>query len=190
MERCVLYFPEFGEHNTEAVIDCVGQRLDGGDVSTVVVATSTGKTALRFAESLAKRQGLRLIAVGNPPGSQYGRMGPDERQKLIDQGIIVVDYVPYASTAFTNEARGNVYGATDLLVVVSDVWRMIGGMATNAGVLQAGERVITVGGTSAGADTAIVMKTAYSLDIFAQDSAKRPEMIEFLCMPLTKKWWW
>ena len=200
-ERRVVYFPNFGEQNTADVISCVGERLSEGDVSTVVVATTTGRTAMAFADGLGSRPGLRLIAVGNPPGTDYGRITPEYRQQLTARGVAIVDYVPYASTAFTAEARGNVYGATDLLVVVADVWRMIGGnglkvamevglMATNAGVLQAGERVIAVGGRGTGADTAIVMKTAYSLNVFAQDPAKRPEMIELLCMPLTKKWWW
>ncbi len=201
MERRVSYFSEFGEQNTDAVIHCVARRLDEGDLSTVVVATSTGRTAARFADALGRRQGLRLIAVGNPPGTSYERITAEYRQQLTAQGVIIVDYVPYASTAFTGEAHKNMYNATDLLVVVADVWRMIGGqglkvamevglMATNAGVLQGGERAICVGGTAAGADTAIVMKTAYSLDIFSEDPSKRPEMIELLCMPLTKKWWW
>jgi hypothetical protein len=84
--------------------------------------------------------------------------------------------------------------------VVADVWRMTGGqglkvamevglMATNVGVLQRGERIISVGGTATGADTAVVMKTALSLDIFCDDPALRPDLFEFLCTPLPKKWW-
>ena len=67
MERQVLYFPDYGEENTEGVIACVDRRLEDGDISTVVVATSTGRTAAMLAEALSRR-GLRLIAVGNPPG--------------------------------------------------------------------------------------------------------------------------
>jgi uncharacterized protein len=200
MERHVLYFPEYGEQNSGAVIDCVGRRLDEGDISTLVVATSTGKTALDFAATLGKRLGLRLIAVGNPPGSTYERITPDNRQKLALAGATVVDYAPYGCASLTGDAHKNVYGALDLLAVVADVWRMMGGqglkvamevglMATNVGVLQRAERIIGVGGTASGADTAIVMKTALSLDIFSEDPALRPELIELLCTPLPKKWW-
>lgn len=200
MEGRVVYFPEYGEQNTDAVIECVVGRLARGDISTVVVATSTGRTALRFAERLASRPGLRLIAVANAPGSPYGQMQPELKQALVQRGVIVVDYAPYASAVYSNDGKPSVMGAPDLFVLVADIWRAVGGqgfkvamevpiMATNVGVLSPGERVIGVGGTATGADTAIVMKTAFSTDLFAQDGAKRPEMLELLCMPSVKKWW-
>jgi hypothetical protein len=198
MERRVVYFPDYGEQNTPAVIACVDRRLAEGDVSTVVVATSTGKTALAFSAGLAGYKDLRLIAVANAPGSEYGTITPENRQKLIAQGVVVIDYAPYASAALP--AKGNPYGALDLFSLVADLWRMTGGqgfkvamevglMATNVGVLQPGEKVITVGGTGAGADTAVVMKTAYAPDLFSPDPTRRPETVEFLCTPLSKKWW-
>jgi hypothetical protein len=200
MERRVEYFADYGEQNTAAVIDCVGRRLDEGDVATVVIATSSGKTALLFADALAKRPGLRLIAVGNPPGSSYEPMTPENRLKLSTKGVIVIDYAPYGCAALQGDAHRNMYGALDLLVVVADVWRMMGGqglkvamevglMATNVGVLKPGEKVITVGGTASGADTAIVMKTALSLDILSAEPERRPDLLEFICTPVAKKWW-
>jgi len=200
MERRVLYFPDYGEQNTTAVIECVAHRLREGDLSTVVVATSTGKTALAFAEALMNQPIVRLVAVGNPPGSRYERITPDNRQKLAAMGVTIVDYAPYGLASIQGDAHENMYRALDLLVVVADIWRMTGGqglkvamevglMAANVGVVPAGERIIAVGGTASGADTAIVMKTAYSLDIFSSDPARRPDLLEFLCTPLVKKWW-
>jgi hypothetical protein len=89
----------------------------------------------------------------------------------------------------------------ELRVLFFDAFRIVGGnglkvaievglMATDGGVVQPGERLIAVGGTSEGADTAIVMKAAFSQDIMAKDPAKRPEVYEILAMPTTKKWWW
>lgn len=200
MDRLVSYFPEFGEQNTGAVIACIARRLQDGDLSTVVVATSSGRTALQFAEALAGRPGLRLIAVGNGPGSPYERLAPAARRQLVQQGVEVLDNMPNASSAFTGDGHPNLYGAVDLLVVAYDTMRKLGGqglkvamevgvMACNAGLVQPGERVIAVGGTSTGADVAIVMKAAFGADMFADEPDKRPEMIELLCMPLTKKYW-
>jgi uncharacterized protein len=200
VERRVVYFDTYGEENTASVIECVRRRLEEGGVTTVIVATSTGKTALAFAESLADTPGLKLLAVGNPPGSTYERITPENRRRLVDRGVTIVDYAPYGLASLQGDAHRNVYGALDLLVVVADVWRMtagqgfkvameIGLMATNVGALPAGATVIAVGGTASGADTAIVMKTSYSTDIFSDDTARRPELIEFLCTPLPKKWW-
>jgi hypothetical protein len=200
MERRVIYFPDYGEQNTPAVIDAVRRHLDEGDLSTIVVATSTGKTAVAFAEALGRRPGVRLIAVGNPPSSNFERISAENRQKLTAQGATIVDFAPYGLSALNSDDHKNIYGALDLLVVVADVWRLTGGqglkvamevglMATNVGVLKTGEKVITVGGTAAGADTAVVMKTAYSLDLFCDDPDRRPELVEMLCTPLAKKWW-
>jgi uncharacterized protein len=199
-ERRVIYFDTHGEQNTGDVIECVRRRIEAADVTTVIVATSTGKTALAFAESLAGTPGLRLLAVGNPPGSTYERITPENRRKLADLGVMIVDYAPYGLASLQGDAHRNLYGALDLLVVVADIWRMMGGqgfkvamevglMATNVGVLPTGSTVIAVGGTASGADTAVVMRTAYSTDVFSDDTARRPELLEFICTPLPKKWW-
>ncbi len=200
MERPVCYFSDYGEQNTDAVINCVRRRLHEGDLSTALVATSTGKTAVAFARALRTQPGLRLIAVGNPPGSTYERISADNRRILSDLGVTIIDYAPYGCTSLQGDAHKNMYGALDLLVVVADVWRMMGGqglkvameiglMATNVGVLAPGEKVVAVGGTAAGADTAIVMKTALSLDIFSAEPDRRPDLLEFICTPIPKKWW-
>lgn len=200
MERMVNYFPEYGEQNSGAVIDAVRRRLRDGDLSTVLVATSTGKTALAFAEALRTPPGLRIIAIGNPPGSSFDRITPDNREQLNALGVTIVDYAPYGCAALDSDTRKNMYGALDLLIVAADLWRMMGGqglkvameiglMVANVGVLPPGERVIAVGGTATGADTAIVMKTALSLDLFSPDPQRRPELLEFICTPLPKKWW-
>jgi len=200
MERRVVYFDRYGEENTENVIECVRRRLDEGGVTTVIVATSTGKTALAFADALAGMPGLRLLAVGNPPGSSYEKITPGNRRGLVDRGVTVVDYAPYGLASLQGDDHRNLYGALDLLVVVADIWRMMAGqglkvamevglMATNVGTLPTGATVIAVGGTASGADTAVVMRTAYSTDIFSDDTTRRPELIELICTPLPKKWW-
>ena len=183
MERRVEYFADYGEQNTAAVVDCVSRRLDEGDVTTVVVATSSGKTALLFAEALARRPGLRLIAVGNPPGSAYEPIPPENRLKLSAKGVIVIDYAPYGCSALQGDAHRNMYGALDLLVVVADVWRMMGGQGLKVAM------EVGLMATNSGADTAIVMKTALSLDILSAEPERRPDLLEFICTPVAKKWW-
>ncbi|MFQ6033784.1 MAG: hypothetical protein ACE5KR_02855, partial [Candidatus Bipolaricaulia bacterium] len=66
----------------------------------------------------------------------------------------------------------------------------VGLMATNARKIPPGEEIIAVGGTGRGADVAIVMKAAFSSDIFAKEPEKRPEVREILAMPRAKRWWW
>jgi hypothetical protein len=68
----------------------------------------------------------------------------------------------------------------------------VGLMATNAGKVKAGEDITAVGGTGGGADTAIVLKAAFSANIFSKEPSERPEVREILAlaMPRVKKWWW
>lgn len=201
MNRVVRYFEEYGEANTKDVIQVVLERLQDGGINTVVVASSSGKTAVAFAEALrAAGRRERVIVVAEPPPESSG-ISPATRAQLEGLDVEIVDYMPYASMAYSAQAAENVYGALDLLVVVFDAFRMVGGnglkvaievglMATNAGKVAPGQEIIAVGGTAGGADTAIVMKTAFSRNIFAKDPAKRPEVREILAMPKTRKWWW
>jgi len=51
-------------------------------------------------------------------------------------------------------------------------------MAADAGVLKAGEEAVTLGGTYKGLDTALVVKTAYSYNAFAEF-----EVLEIIAKP-------
>ncbi len=52
-------------------------------------------------------------------------------------------------------------------------------MATDAGALEEGEQVVTLGGTYKGLDTALIVKTSYSLNFFAKF-----EVLEIIAKPL------
>jgi uncharacterized protein len=204
MKRTIRSFAHPGPENTAEVIEAIRERLQEGDLTTVVVASSTGQTAIEAAQQL---QGAsRLIAICDPPWAigkvpKAARISPENKARLADLGVEVVDTVPYASRAYSTGASNNVYEAMDLLVVVFDAFRMVGGqglkvaievalMATNSGVLPPCQDVIAVAGTGDGLDTAIVLKTAYSIDIFSPKPSERPEVREILAMPREKKWYW
>lgn len=201
MKRLVYYFDTYGPENTQDVILAVANRLQDGDISAVVIASTSGQTAVEFVRRIGL-SGLRLVCVSDPPqASNYPGLTPENREFLEKSGVAIVDRVPYASTSYSWGARENVYGALDLRVVIFDAFRLVGGnglkvaievglMATDGGVIRAGERIISVGGTERGADTAIVMKAAFSQNLLAKDPKERPEVLEILAMPLAKKWWW
>ncbi len=207
MKRTIRSFPHYGPENTGEVIEAVAERLQEKDLSTVIVGSSTGETALRIAQRVQGFEPcIRVVAVCDPPWAigkvpKAGRISADNKAKLAALGGDVVDTVPYASRAYSTGASNNVYEALDLMVVVFDAFRMVGGnglkvaievalMATNAGAVAPGQEVIAVAGTGNGLDTAVVMKTAYSIDIFSNDPAERPEIREMLAMPREKRWYW
>jgi uncharacterized protein len=207
MKRTIRFFPHYGPENTGEVIESVLERLQEKDIDTIVVASSTGEMAIRIAQQLQDSESpARLIAVCDPPWAigkvpKAGRISDDNQARLAALGAAVVDTVPYASRAYSTGASNNVYEGLDLLVVVFDAFRMVGGngmkvaievalMATNAGRIQPGREIISVAGTGNGLDTAIVVKTAYSIDIFSTDPSERPEVREILAMPREKRWYW
>ncbi|MCR4405178.1 MAG: hypothetical protein NUW06_07915 [Candidatus Acetothermia bacterium] len=193
MKRLVRYFASYGAKNTNGVIEAVAERLEEGEIKTVVVASSSGETAIKLAEKVRDRA-KRIICVSDPPwGRERFPESPgislENRAKLEALGVEIIDYMPYASVAYSWQASGNVYGVLDLLVMASDAFRMVGGnglkvaievglMATNAGKDAPGEEIIAAGGTGGGADTAIVMKAAFSCVIFSKEPEKRPEVRE------------
>lgn len=201
-EQTVYYFDEHGEQNTDDVITVVEKRLAQDDLKTVVVASSSGQTAVTFGERLADK--ARVIAVSECPWVRntlkHDEMAPQVRARLDELGVTVCD-APHVSGSFSWIGMDNVYGATDLTVLVYDVFRMVGGqgfkvamevgqMVANAGLVPPGDRVIACGGTMRGSDAAVVLKTAFSNDIFSKEPEKRVEMLELLCMPRTKSWFW
>jgi len=63
-------------------------------------------------------------------------------------------------------------------------------MATDAGYLPPYLKVISLGGTDRGADTAIIAKNTFSQFILGKDKRKRFEVREIIAMPRKKVWYW
>ncbi|GAF98348.1 unnamed protein product, partial [marine sediment metagenome] len=58
IKKEIAYFEQGGVENTEDVIEIVYQRLQEGDIRSVVVASSRGETGLKFAQRMAKDTNL------------------------------------------------------------------------------------------------------------------------------------
>ena len=52
VEKIVAYFEAPGLENAEDVIRAVGKRVEEGDIKTVIVASTSGATGLKFAKAL------------------------------------------------------------------------------------------------------------------------------------------
>jgi len=67
-KKTIYYFDEYGKENSGNVIQAVIERLGEGDIRTVVVASSSGETAVKLAEQLrdAGRK-AKVICVSDPP---------------------------------------------------------------------------------------------------------------------------
>jgi hypothetical protein len=204
MRRCALanvtkpclYFEKSGKHNTAEVIETVMHRMGEGDISTIVVASTTGYTALEFSDAL-EGQNATLISVGETPlirewGAEWPCLEPETKQELEGRGVVVADRIPYLlhssvldfsqwkAPSAEEILRESLYAFGQGLKVAVEVVLI----AVASGFLEPYQDVIAVGGTSRGADTAIVVRATLPNHVFSQDADKRLIIREVLCKPL------
>lgn len=200
--REVYYFDEPGGQNTEDVLEAVIKYIEESEVEYLIVASTSGKTASRFAEALKGRE-IKVICVSEPPSRQiWGDRWPcinlEVRKKLEALEVVIVDRVPYKFHDSVFElAKWHVPIAEH---IVGDTLAFVGGqglkvaveamfMTVQAGYVEPGRDVIAVAGYGGGADTAIIVKTCFPETLFSSEVEKRLEIREILAMPRKKKWW-
>jgi len=191
-----VYFEKPGRHNTERVVEVVRQRLERGDIGTVVVASTTGYTARCFADALQGRAGVRLISVAEGAlirewGTDYPSLKPETKRDLEARGVVVADHVSYLlHNSLFDYSQWKV--PTPEQIVTETLYAFGQGfkvaievvlIAVANGLLEPFQDVIGVGGSSRGADTAAVMRATYPNHFFSQDAAKRFRVREVLCKP-------
>jgi len=200
VKRQVYYFDQPGEGNTQLVIEAVSQRLKAGGIKKVIVASTSGETAARFARSLKGK--FELICVSEAPfrrewGEGWPCLKEEFRQELEELKVPIIDKAPYVfhnsvldsarwSDAFPERlVKETLYCFGQGMKVAVEVALM----AVSCGYVIPFEDVIGVGGSGKGADTAIVLRATYPACLFDKDSAKRLEIREVIAMPISKKWW-
>lgn len=178
IKKQTVYFEHSGVENTESVIDIVSERLQEGDIKSVVVASSRGATALKFAQKLAKV--TNLVVVSSHPGrskpgvwdfdrnilKELETMGcPVLRQTHVLSGLersFSQKFSGVSHSELLAECLRTLFG-TGLKVAVECAV-----MAADGGAIPI-EKTIAVGGTAAkgrGADCAIVCIPAHACNFF------------------------
>ena len=207
-ERTVHYFEGCGPENTDATVEVAVERAKEGDIQAIVVASVSGRTAIKVAERL-KAAGLevKVVCVTGPPSwEQYGYemplLKPKERARLEQLGVAIVDQVeePFRGLLFRNwweketieleKEKADLFWMT-LICVGGHGFRTaieVVFMALEAGAIKLSERVIGVAGTVEGADSAIVMRATRFEDVVGEDPAKRMKVEEILAMPKETSW--
>lgn len=172
MKLETLYFEEAGPQNTEVTLQAALARCRALGIRQAVVASSNGGTAVRAHELFAPA-GIRVIAVTISHGWEAlgWCMAAERKAELRAMGIEVVTGIHAlgdgVSSAFTEKSGGR----TPEEIVRETLYRFSQGMkvavegvlmAADAGLLDMQAEVVSLGGTSQGADTAIVCWPAYA----------------------------
>jgi len=158
--------------DTATLLDQCVEYTDEHDVDAICVASTSGETGAKA----AGRFGEELIVVGHSYGFEE-----DNAQELEDQHVETIEDA--GGDVFVGPmVFSNVGGAIaeqngfSTLSVVADTLRLFGQgakvavecpvMACDAGLVDSGDRVLSIAGTGDGADTALLVRAANSRDFY------------------------
>ena len=179
------FFEETGPANTDAVLGIVKKRADELGIGTIVVATTSGATAVKAAEALS---GKNVVAVThytgfNAPDEQ--QLTEENRARLRELGATV--HTATHGLGAIGRAVSRKMETSQADDIVAHTLRIFGqgmkvtceiaAMAADAGLVSTGQEVIAIAGTSSGADTAIVIQPSTVSDFFDL------KVKEILCKP-------
>ncbi len=181
------YFSEKGRNNTEETVRLVLKRAEELGIDHIVIASNTGFSVRPFLG-----HGRKLVCVTHHVGFRepgHDEMGAAVRQELKEKGVEILTTTHLFGNierAVTGRQGGLYTGG-----IVSETLRLfsqgvkvaveIAVMALDAGLIPYGKPVISVGGTSSGADAAIVIKPSHAKTFFDT------EVQELLCKPRCPK---
>jgi uncharacterized protein len=181
MERSVVYFEQPGPENTAQVFTIVDQALAENGIRKIVLASTWGTTA-EYAMDHYKGKDVHLVIVPH----QYGFSPTGQRfpQALAARATIEGHQVYFGTMLFHTDklfGPGVPQWVADFLRIFCQGVKVcveILLMAGNGGLVEAGERVIVVAGSGRGADTALIMTGATSMNL------KQLHISQILCKPL------
>lgn len=186
MEAKIVYFAEPGKRNTDEVLRLARLRAEELGIKTILVASTTGDTALKATEVF---KGARVVVVSHFTGMMEPNtqeFSEENRQKVLSAGV------PLLTATHTFSGLGRAMRKKFKMYlfeeVVANTLRMFGQgmkvvceitlMAADAGLVRTDEDIIVIGGTGRGADTAVVLRPVNSEDFFDL------KVKEILCKPL------
>ena len=178
-----VHFPKPSDYSEEVFI-LVNKRLEKGDIKQVIIATTSGNTALKAVKAFS---GVKLIAVTHQAGfREPGEMEiPVEAIQELESKDVTVVTATHALAGVDRAVRKK-HGTWLTAEIMAETLRIFGQgtkvcaeiviMAADAGVISMDD-VIAIGGTGKGADTAWVVTPAHSSTFFHM------KMKELLCKP-------
>ncbi|MFH1985652.1 MAG: pyruvate kinase alpha/beta domain-containing protein [Pseudomonadota bacterium] len=179
-----MYFDTSGKENTLATLQQGYARGQELGITEVVLATTSGETALA---ALKVFTGFQIIAVTYHCGFNapfQSMMPPENRERLAAAGVRIVQATHALSGIERSVAKkhGGVYPA----LIIADALKLFGQgtkvavevavMAADAGLLSGGD-IVAIGGSSRGADAALIVAPAH------QDNFFDLKVREVVCKP-------
>ena len=180
-----MIWQQAGPENTNETLEIAVTRAKEDELP-LVIASNTGATVLTALELGADPKSVVCVThhVGfRGPG--IDEMPASDRKYLLEQGVKILTTTHVL--AGVDRACRNKFGGIYPAEIIASALRMLGQgikvcveisiMALDAGLIPYGQRIVAVGGTHSGADTAAVILPAHS------NSAFDLKVEEILCKP-------
>ena len=189
----ITYYRFSGETNTKGVLIRAKERAIKRGIEDVVVPSETGISAMKAIEVFRDTK-IRLIVVTHYPSRVSGPNGDipiginrieylSRKKRIIEAGVEIVQgtrpFVPPSRVNWTqNSMEGMIDSTLEIFGSGTKIAVEIAIMATDAGKVDPGREVISLGGTYKGLDTALIVKTSNSHEFF-----ERFEVREIIAKP-------
>ncbi|MDR2933028.1 MAG: hypothetical protein LBV27_07965 [Oscillospiraceae bacterium] len=169
-----MYFSKPGPANTEQTARLALKTALSRNIKHIVVASNTGDSVLPLIKGA---DGIKIICVTHADGfAENGKneMSAQTRARLEADGVTVLTATHVLSGVERGISRkvGGMYPAE----IMAYTLRMFGAgvkvcvetaiMALDAGAVPFGDKIIAIGGTGRGADTAVILSPAHANAVF------------------------
>ena len=173
-ESTAKYFLKAGKDNTETTLRLAKRRAAELDIKTIIIASTGGETGARAVKLF---KGYRVIVVSHACGSRE-----PNKQEMSEEYISEIKagggHIVTAGHAFAGIDRAirRKFNTYEISEIIASTLRLFGQgmkvaaeitmMAADSGLVRTDEEIIAIGGSSRGADTAIVLNPVNSQDFF------------------------
>lgn len=171
----ITYFDNPGIKNTDKAIELASKRAEEKDIKKVVVATSSGKTGLKVIKAF-KDKSITIVPVCLNAGSSISDSKEWKTNKREFERLNVKFIQGIQAFSGVERAVNSRWGTAGHAMIIADALRLAGEgfkvgieialMACDAGLVSPDDNIITIAGTSSGADTVLVIKPSYSHKLF------------------------
>lgn len=180
-----MYFKESGKINTEKTLELAVKAAKERNIRNIVVASGSGCTA----KLLKDINDINIICVTLATGSKEpgkNKMSEEIHKELIDSNIRVLTTTHVLSGA--ERALSKKFAGISPIEIMAHTLRIFGHgtkvcveisvMALDAGLIPYGEQIIAIGGSSEGADTAVIITPNHASNILDT------KINEIICKPV------
>lgn len=179
-----MYFESKGKINTKETIDLATQIAKERNIKHIVIASCTGYTCDFFRDT----KSFNTVCVTHSygfVGKGKVEMDDKKREELETRGFDVLTTTHVLSGA--ERAMSSKFAGLYPTEIIAHSLRMLGQgvkvcvevatMALDSGKIPYGEKVVAIGGSARGADTAIIITPDHAADIF------ETKIHEIICKP-------